>query len=355
MENRYKFAALVAVLALSVLTASGYGQIRNRIGTTGANFLEIGVGGAGSAMGEAYVASAQDPSAVYWNPAGLAFLASNQVQVVHQPWIAGIQSSFIAGGFILPAVGTLAMGINYMNFGEMDVTNLEFPEGNGEKFTQSDFAVSIAYSRKLAQWFSFGIAIKSVQSQIWHSSAKSFALDMGVVVNTRFFSPTGSHEDGMKIGMSISNYGGRLRYDGMDLMNPIDIDEGNQGNYGNASGRLYLTEWELPLIFRVGFAIHAFKTPNHRLTLAADALHPNNNAESVNLGGEYAMVIPGWGQVFLRGGYKALFMPDSEYGPTLGGGLLLHVMRTTSVQLDYAFKTMGNLGNTHCYTIGILF
>ena len=45
-----------------------------RVGTTTASFLEIGYGNAGIAMGDAYVSMADDITALYWNPAGLAFM-----------------------------------------------------------------------------------------------------------------------------------------------------------------------------------------------------------------------------------------------------------------------------------------
>jgi len=63
---------LLIIFYLFVTCISGlHGEMINRYGTTTANFLEIGVG-SGSAMGEAYVAVANDISSIYWNPAGLA-------------------------------------------------------------------------------------------------------------------------------------------------------------------------------------------------------------------------------------------------------------------------------------------
>ena len=181
------------------------------------------------------------------------------------------------------------------------------------------------------------------------------AVDLGVLVNTGFFSPTDSHEDGLMIGMSISNYGGRMEYSGIDMLVPVDPYPDTQGNYADSRGKYDLNAWELPLIFRVGISFHAFKAAGQRLILAADALHPNNNSESVNLGGEYAVKVPGWGELFLRGGYKALFMDESQYGATFGGGLLMHITRTSSLQLNYAYKSVGILGNMHSYELGIAF
>ena len=59
----------------------------------------------------------------------------------------------------------------------------------------------------------------------------------------------------MKIGMSISNYGTRLRYDGIDLLTPIDPEPDEFGNYDNVEGIYKTSDWELPLIFRMGISV----------------------------------------------------------------------------------------------------
>lgn len=343
------------IITLVMISATAYGQKPYRVGTTAANFLEIGVGSAGNAMGDAMVANVHDMSAIYWNPAGLAFLEKSEAMFMHQPWIVDISHTFTGVGLVLPGMGTIGLGLTYLGYGDMDVTSVEFQEGTGEQFTANDFAVNISFSRRLVQWFAFGASAKFINSQIWHTKASAMAVDLGVIVNTQFFSPTGNREDGMKIGMSISNYGGRMKYDGMDLMNPIDISPNEEGNFRDAPGQFRLNSWELPLIFRIGVAVQPIVVGNHRLIVAVDALHPNNNAESVNVGGEYAMSVPSFGEFFLRAGYKALLLDESEYGPTFGGGVTMRVAPTLALKVDYAYRSMGVLGNVHCYTFGVMF
>ena len=332
-----------------------YGQKPYRVGTTTANFLEVGVGSSGNAMGDAMVAGVHDLSAIYWNPAGLAYLEKSEAMFMHQPWLVDISHTFTGVGLVLPGMGTLALGMNYMGYGEMPVTTVEFQEGTGEHFTANDFAVNITYSRRLVQWFAFGASAKYINSQIWHTKASTVAIDLGVIVNTFFFSPTGNREDGMKIGMSISNYGGRMKYDGMDLMNPIDIAPNEEGNFRDAPGQFRLNSWELPLIFRIGFTVQPVVMGNHRLMIGCDALHPNNNSESINVGGEYSYHLPGFGQFFIRGGYKGLFMDRGVYGPAFGGGVILRIAPTMAIKVDYAYRTLGELGNVNCYTLGLMF
>jgi len=326
-----------------------------RVGTTSANFLEMGIGSAGCAMGEAYVSVTRDLASVYWNPAGLSYMSMNEVQFVYQPWIAGINLSYGGAAIVLPRYGTFAVSYTGMNFGRIEVTTLDMQEGTGESYSAMDMTIGISYARKLAEWFGFGSSIKYIRSGIWHMSASAAALDLGVMVNTAFFSPDGNRKNGLSIGMSISNYGTRMKYDGMDLLQPIDISPDESGNFKDVEGQYRLQSWELPLIFRVGVSLIALKNSHSQLTLAADALHPNNNSESTNLGGEYRLTLSGATKFFLRVGYHGLFMDRSEYGLTYGGGIHWALMNNKELKLDYAYKTMGLLGNYSMFTVGATF
>jgi opacity protein-like surface antigen len=109
--------------------------------------------------------------------------------------------------------------------------------------------------------------------------------------------------------------------------------------------------------------------------LSVNALHPNNNSESINLGGQYEYRIPGGTSLFLRIGLKGtnkisfeesvigssedetriIEVNNAEYGLTYGGGLKIKLGRNQTVKIDYGFKVMGMLGNMHQYTMGYIF
>ena len=348
---------IVRAICLGVLVSgtSGFAQKPHKMGTTAANFLEIGYGSAGCAMGDAYVSLANDLSSIYWNPAGLAFMEQSEAQFMVQPWLVDINTSFAAVGLILPNLGTLSLGLFQTGYGEMDVTTLELQEGTGERFTAGDLSIDLSYARKLVQWFAFGVSVKYVSSKIWHSTASAIALDLGVIIHTHFFSTTGERDNGMRIGMSISNYGTKMRYDGIDLLTSIDIIPYESGNYKDVPGQFRMSSWELPLIFRLGASVDPLVAGGHRLTLAADALHTNNADESANLGAQYQLTSPSFGTVSLRAGYKALFMDDSEFGWTFGGGFEMRLMRNASIKIDYAYRSVGLFGKVHAYSVGVCF
>ncbi len=350
-----RHSLIIILIFIILMNYSNFAQEPYRVGTTTASFLEIGVGSAGIAMGDAYVASANDLSAIYWNPAGLALLETNEVLFMYQPWVVDVNSIFTGFGLPLEGIGTIAIGIFGLDYGDIDVTTLEYQQGTGEKYTATDYCISLTYARSIVDWFSFGASVKYISSKIWHTNADAIAIDLGVMIQTPFFSSKGNRENGLRIGMSIANYGTKMRYDGDDLLFPIDIDESVHGNYQNLQGKYNMAEWELPLLFRVGVAVTPIVFANHKLTIEVDALHPNNMSEFVNIGTEYKFFAPGFGDFSLRAGYKGIFLVDSNFGLTLGAGLNFHLSRNLSVNTDFGYHTIGVLGDILSISFGFHF
>ncbi|MCD6441216.1 MAG: PorV/PorQ family protein [Candidatus Marinimicrobia bacterium] len=349
-----KYRKPIFFIIVVVLTCARLLTAQSRVGTTASNFLELGFDPKGIAMGDACVSAVNDLSAIYWNPAGLALMKGNEVFFSYQPWLVGTQTYIASAGFVVPPLGTFAASILGMNYGEMEVTTLDLQEGTGESFSPTDMAVNFSYGRVLTSWFGFGATIKYIHSSIFHTSASAVAADFGVIINTGFFSPA-DKEDGLKVGMSISNYGSPMRYRGLDLMRSVDIAPDEAGNYKDIKVEYITDAWELPLIFRLGLSINPIITTVHRLTLAVDAIHPNNNNESVNIGAKYTLSMPGIAKIYLRGGYRSIFLDNSEFGPTFGVGILLQSMHQKGIQFDYAYRDIGIFGYANVMGVSILF
>lgn len=354
MKNLIK-NTLILICFLVVFQSQISAQKPYRIGTTVANFLELGYGNMGIAMGDATVSQVADVSSIYWNTAGLGYLNGTEFQVMYQPLFVDINTSMAAVGYQLGDIGTFGLGLFMINYGEEDVTSLTLQEGTGEKFDGADMSINLAFGKRLAEWFAFGIGVKYVSSSIWHESASAFAIDLGAIVNTKFLAWTENPGDGLNIGMSISNYGTKLTYNGIDLKQSVDLHPDEKGNFEFVPARYELDSWELPLIFRIGVSFHPLILENQKFTIAVDALHPNNNSESLNAGGQYSFTIPGYGALNLRAGYKGLLLKDTEYGLTVGFGVHINYLNNQILKVDYAYRKFGLLGNVHSYSVGIAF
>src|SRR5438105_3412392 len=91
-------------------------------GTTTANFLKLGVGARAVAMGEAYSAVADDATALYWNPAGLARIAKDSAAFMHAPYLASTFYDYGAYGHRL-GNQAFAAGVQYFSAGSIDQTD----------------------------------------------------------------------------------------------------------------------------------------------------------------------------------------------------------------------------------------
>jgi hypothetical protein len=355
IHKKISLPSLITILLVLLFINTAVSATGSRVGTTTAQFLEFGYNSAGNAMGEAQVSVENDLSSLYWNPASLGNLLSSQIQITYLPWIEDINSSYVGAGLMHPSLGTFALSFYQTSYGEEKVTTVARQEGTGEKFDGQDMCIAASYGRKLATWFSFGASLKYVQSRIWHETASAVAVDLGAIVNTWFFNWTGKPGDGLNIGMSISNYGTRMKYDGIDLKEIVDISPFEEGNYAFTAARFETAEWELPLIARIGASINPIVSERHRLTVATDFLHANNNSEFINAGEQYSYKFPALGELFLRGGYKGIMMEDSQYGLTLGFGMLINYLGNKAIKFDYAFRDTGILGGMHSYSLGFIF
>src|SRR5690348_10821830 len=147
-SKRFVFAFALLAVALAGATGTARAQFTlggQRAGTSSGSFLKIGVGARAVALGESYVAVANDPSTIYWNPAGLASLQRQEVQFSHADWPADVHYEHAV--WVLPSRrfgGSFAFQLGVLST-EMDETTELNPFGTGRSFLYSDLVAGMAY------------------------------------------------------------------------------------------------------------------------------------------------------------------------------------------------------------------
>ncbi len=335
---------IVFAIGLGVIFTDSFAQNVSKTGTTAAKFLSIGVGAKANAMGEAYTSIADDPSAIYWNPAGIARIDNYQALFSYSALFANINLSFL--GVVFPGgdLGNFGVGVTAINYGSIDVTTENFPDGTGETFTPASYAFTLSYARNITSDFSVGANVKYVRETIYNSSASGIAFDIGTIFDTPFY--------GIKFSSSISNYGSKMQMSGSDLLIRYNVDPTRAGSNQTVDAYIATDQFDLPLRLQIGMSREFQILEDQKLTLAADALVPNDNYQSVNLGGELSFFND---MIALRGGYKTLFLPDSQEGLTLGFGLKYKRAGFIDFSLDYSYQKVNYLGNIQTFDIVLKF
>lgn len=316
-----------------------------KTGTTAAKFLSIGIGPRANAMGGAFTSIVDDASSLYWNPAGAASLNKNEAMFTHTNLFKDLDISLNYAAIVIPTDGwgNFGASVTTLDYGTMDVTTENFPEGTGEKFSASSYAFAVSYSRNITEDFVAGVSVKYIREIIFNSSAEGIAFDIGTIFNTPFY--------GIKFSSIISNYGSKMQILGDDLLVRHDADPQRAGNNETVDAYYKTDKFELPLKLQIGLSKEIQFLENQSFTLALDATHSNDNAEYINIGGELALFDD---LFFLRGGYKALFLEDSQEGFTFGVGIS-YGLEVINFGFDYAFQEYEFLGNTHSFGVRLKF
>lgn len=322
-------AALLTAIAATGAHAQGSlgGQ---RAGTASATFLRIGLGARAVGMGESFVAVANDPSAIYWNPAGLASLQRNELAIHHVQWPADVDYDHLT--LILPSRrfgGSIALQFGVLGTDIQETTELQ-PFGTGRTFTYSDMIAGAAFSRRWTDKLLVGTGIKYVRedlgSGVGGPTTSSFLFDVGSI----YYLGIGS----VRIATSLTNFGASLRPSGT-YVSPYD---GSTAQYD---------AFDPPLMFRYGVAFEPIENEMQRLTTAFEVAQPADNEQLFKAGAEWLYR----GTFALRTGYN--FRADA-FKLSAGTGFTGNVGKYRGA-FDYAYTDGGFLGAVHRLSLGVRF
>lgn len=333
-----KYTALFIVL---LLMSSDLNAQISKVGTTAAEFLRIPVGGRASAM-SAMTATIDDPSAMIWNPAGLAFVENNEVMAEYTDWFLDMKHSFI--GVAIPTKnGVAGVHVVSLSMGEFDETTVEAQGKTGRTFNAYSISAGASYAHFLTEDFTLGGTLKFVYERIFNSSASTIAFDIGTIYTTPF--------DDLKFGVSVTNVGSKLQMDGDDLIISSDPDPNGEGNYEPDAKRA-TTAFNLPLMLRMGFAWDPIKTEAVRATVTLDGNAPSNNVQSFSVGGEVALLNE---QVLFRAGIPYIGQDDKVEIFNAGLGFDYRLNNNLKLGISYSYHGYEYLSDINKISLQIYF
>ena len=303
---------IIALLLL--VSACVQAQEFKTTATAGFLFLEVPATARTASLGEATLALAdENASAVFTNPAALGFTTQqHSFSASYSPWFAEIKN-YASSYAVKTDAGVFGVGLVLFDYGSMPRTVVAENKQEFDvlgTFNANSMAFGVTYAKGLTDHFAFGTTIKYVQEKIDVYKASNIVLDAGVT----YFTGLGS----LRIAATLQNFGVNAKF----------IND----------------EFKMPAVFKLGTAVEAFgdASSEHRLTLMAEARHPNDGNEKVNIGSEYS-----WrNTIALRAGYK-FYYDEESYSVGLG----LNPQLPMPVALDLAYANYGRLGKIFRMTL----
>src|SRR3989339_1843508 len=313
MNNEMRKEVLRLILTVLLMLTISIGIVNaaldSKTGTVSASFLKIGIGARAAGMGEAFGAVADDVTAMYWNPAGVAQLEETQATFMHSFWLESMNYEYL--GLAYPLGGS-AIGISLGYLGITDIEGRDVNDAKTSNFNANDMAIGVTYGKQLSETFMLGGSIKSISETIDTEKASTVGIDVGTLYK--------ASED-INLAASVQNIGSGLKF----------ISEAG----------------DLPMNVKVG---GAYKSIDKSLTIAMDVNKPVDNKAKGNLGMEYWLRE----SVAVRGGYKYQVGGNDARGGltglTAGAGL-----KVSQMNIDYAFMPFGDLGSAHRVSLLVKF
>jgi hypothetical protein len=360
-----KKARLVLSMAV-VLLSQHFGQAQFRKYSN--EFLNIGAGARGLAMGSSQIATVSDGTAGYWNPAGLVNVKDDpQVNLMHAEYFAGI-GKYDFGSLILPLKDNKrVLGLSFLRFAVDDIPNTIFlvePDGtinfsNIQTFSSADYAFLIS----LAQQINLNKNKKinaGLNAKVIHRKAGDFATAWGF---------------GFDAGVQIVDDRWRIGIMARDVTTTFNAWSFNLNE--KMREVFYVTQNEIPVKSTeltapklVLGGAYIFKlNKNMNLLAEADLDLTFDGRRNTVLATDVLSVDPKIGlelnwknSFFIRGGInnfqKALDDNDTTnvskvwiYQPAVGAGF-----KISSIQIDYAFTNLANQSNplyTHVFSLKV--
>ncbi|MCK7521581.1 MAG: hypothetical protein MZV64_29815 [Ignavibacteriales bacterium] len=253
---------------------------------------------------------------------------ANAVLASHTEYVAGIRHDAIGVMYHLSPADVVGCMVSSLHMADMEITTETAPYGTGRYFRFGDVAVGLTYARRMTDQLQFRgdcpvcrRDARHPQHAICHGRSRDLPSD-----RPRQF-PFRGRRDKLRRRCRPGGDHPCVRWR-REFVVPVLL---------------------LPTVFKLGFAFEPYEEAGHRLTASVQLNHPNDNAEHLRFGVEYA-----WDETFfLRAGMKRtigqkFFGEDrsSEEGIAVGAGVRIPFFGNVAAA-DYAFADLRRLGSIH--------
>ncbi|MDA7580120.1 MAG: PorV/PorQ family protein [Crocinitomicaceae bacterium] len=343
---KIKSALIVGVAVVTSLAVNAGNE--DRVGSAGASHLLVNPWARSSALGDASIASSNGLEATFTNIAGLAFTENTELKFNYSNWMGNAGIAFNSAGIAqrVSENDVIAVSVQSMNFGDIQITTVANPEGNIGFFSPRANVFNLGYARSFSQSIYGGINFKVISESISNLKANGVAIDAGIRYVT-------GEQDQIKFGITLKNIGPVMKYKGDGLANQI--------NYVSTDVLATLEQrsatYEMPSLLSIGGSYDFIFDENNKLGVALGFTANSFSSDQYRIGADYKMTTEKLA-FSLRGGFvyeKNLFSAENRsnalVGPTAGFSVDALVGESkNALGIEYTTRFAGVFGVIH--TIG---
>lgn len=258
-QRKVKMKAFFSLLMVGVLFI-GVPQKVLAQGEAAVPFLLLAPDSRAGGIGESGTGLADNSAAIFWNPAGIAFLTGTEISITHSNWLPQFNLDLFYDyltfrTYIAELGGSITGSVTYMNFGEFVKTGEVDPTPLGT-FRSFDAALTAGYATKLGTDWGIGLNFRLIHSRLSDESV--------------------GEEEGSGVATSVSFdlatmwRPSNLNIFGLDLSNKFSIGV----NLSNLGPKIYYIDKAqsdpIPTNFRLGFAFHLISDEFNSLIYTLD-------------------------------------------------------------------------------------
>jgi len=352
-------------LSMMLVMALGYSSIviggnEDRAGEAGASQLLINPWTQSVGWGGANTACVTGLEAMGLNIAGMAFTRKTEILINHKRWLVGSDIGINTFGFSqkIGETGVLGVSLMSLDFGEIDITKVDLPEGGIGTFSPKFTNFDIGYAKAFSNSIYGGIGVRIISESIANVSTKGFAFDIGIRYVT-------GDNDQIKFGIALKNVGPTMKASGDGLS---FTEENDHAGFDIASTQDHrAASFQLPSLLNIGGSYDFYISPkvdstskeisaDHKVTVAGNFTSNSFTKDQYRIGLEYSFR----NMFMLRGGYVledgTWFSSEKRTsaftGPAFGASFVAPLgKKGTTFGFHYAYQMTENFSGTH--SIGI--
>jgi len=331
---------------------NSYAGNKDRSGQAGAAELLINPWARGSGWGSANVANVQGLEGMFNNVAGLAFTPKTELIFAYTDWLKGADISIMSFGLAqrVSESGVIGLSVMSMNFGDIDITTIDLPEGGIGKFSPRYMTIGLSYAKAFSNSIYGGMTLKIINESISDATAQGIAIDAGIQY------VTGELEN-VKFGISLRNVGPKMKFsgDGFSLSTFVQ----NNDNQFTTTQRN--SSFELPAQLNIGMAYDFLFEQATRFTLAGNFSSNSFTKDQIMLGGEFSFrdyIVLRAAYNYEEGIWEDIDSVDrTNANKGFSGGFSVQVPMNKELgslfAIDYSYRPTDHFKGTH--TFGIRF